>query len=146
MVAILIVFWSRWGWLMAHACFLVVMPLRWRGINKRSKYQKIGREKGEGQHRPGHFIQNGASSIPGRAASIYDGSLVVQGGAIKKMSVLKLICPRAKTRAQGTSEIELALVKPLGISKKICLLDVTAPSHELRGAGLTTIHVGEHVV
>jgi hypothetical protein len=43
-------------------------------------------------------------------------------------------------------EIELALVKTLGISKKNCLLDVTAPSHELRGAGLTTIHVGEHVV
>jgi hypothetical protein len=81
---------------MAHACFLVVMPLRRRGINKRSKYRKIDHEKGEGQHRPGHFIQNGASSIPGRAASIYDGSLVVEGGAIKKDECFEVDLPEGQ--------------------------------------------------
>jgi hypothetical protein len=32
--------------------------------------EKIGRKKGEDQHRLGCSIQNGASSIPGRTASI----------------------------------------------------------------------------
>jgi hypothetical protein len=59
------------------------------------------------------------------------------------MSVLKLVRSRAKIGVQGTSEIELALAKPVGISNFFCLLDATAPSHGLRGVGLTTVHVGE---
>jgi hypothetical protein len=31
------------------------------------------------------------------------------------------------------------------MSKKFCLLDVTAPSHGVRGAGLIVPHAGEHV-
>jgi hypothetical protein len=64
-------------------------------------------------------------------------------GPSKKMSVLKLVYSRAKTRVQGMSEIELALAKPVGISKIFCLLDVAAPSHGLRGAGITTVRPSE---
>jgi hypothetical protein len=42
-----------------------------------------------------------------------------KAGPSKKKSVLKLVHPRAKTGAQGTSKIELALAKSVGISKKI---------------------------
>jgi hypothetical protein len=52
---------------------------------------------------------------------------------------------RVKTGPQGTLEIELALAKPVGMSKKFCLLDVTAPSHGVRGVGLTVAHAGERV-
>jgi hypothetical protein len=44
---------------------------------------------------------------------------------------------------QGTSKIELALVKPVGISKIFFLLDVVAPSDGLYGAGLTMVLAGE---
>jgi hypothetical protein len=39
----------------------------------------------------------------------------------------------------------LALVKSVGVSIFFCLLDVAAPSHGLRNAGLTIAHVGECV-
>jgi hypothetical protein len=51
------------------------------------------------------------------------------------MNVLKLV--------QGMPKIELALMKPVGISKFFCLLDVVAPSHGHRGVGLAMIHAGE---
>jgi hypothetical protein len=37
------------------------------------------------------------------------------------------------------STIELALAKPIGVSKKFCLLDVAASSHA-RAAGATMTH------
>jgi hypothetical protein len=45
----------------------------------------------------------------------------------KKIGVVKVIRPRVKIGPQGMSEIELVLVKPVGVSKKFCLLDVAAP-------------------
>jgi hypothetical protein len=66
-----------------------------------------------------------------------------KAGPSKKIGVVKVICPRVKAGLQGTSEIELALAKPVGISKKFCLLDVAAPSHGLHGAGLSVAHAGE---
>jgi hypothetical protein len=59
------------------------------------------------------------------------------------MSVLKVVHPRVRTGPRGMSEIELALVKLVGVSKKFCLLDVVAPSHGIHGAGLTIAHAGE---
>jgi hypothetical protein len=44
---------------------------------------------------------------------------------------------------QGTSEIELALVRLVGVSKMICLLDVAALSHGVHAMGLSMTHV-EH--
>jgi hypothetical protein len=38
------------------------------------------------------------------------------------------------------SEIELALVKPVGVSKKFRLLDVVASSHELHATDVATTH------
>jgi hypothetical protein len=63
----------------------------------------------------------------------------------KKIGVVKVIRPRVKIGPQGMSEIELVLVKPVGVSKKFCLLDVAAPSSGLRGAGLTMTRAGERV-
>jgi hypothetical protein len=62
---------------------------------------------------------------------------------LKKIGVVKVIRPMVKIGPHGTSEIELALAKPVGVSKKFCLLDVAAPSHGLRGASLTTTRSGE---
>jgi hypothetical protein len=50
-------------------------------------------------------------------------------GPQKKIGVVKTVMPRARTELQGTSEIELALAKPVRVSKKFCLLDVVAPHH-----------------
>jgi hypothetical protein len=61
----------------------------------------------------------------------------------KNIGAVKVIHPRVKTGLQGTSEIELALMKLVGVSKKFCLLDVAAPSHWLRGASLTMTRSSE---
>jgi hypothetical protein len=39
---------------------------------------------------------------------------------------IKVIHPKAKPEPKGTSEIEFILEKPIGVSKKFCLLDVPA--------------------
>jgi hypothetical protein len=70
-------------------------------------------------------------------------------GPPRKISIVKVVHLRAKPEPQDTSEIELALVKLIGVSKKICLLDVPASSHEVRNKGPTTAYGGEciaHVV
>jgi hypothetical protein len=38
-------------------------------------------------------------------------------GPAKKISILKIARPKAKPRTRGTSEIELALERPVGMSK-----------------------------
>jgi hypothetical protein len=48
---------------------------------------------------------------------------------MKKISILKLVQPKAKLGLQGTSEIELVFVKLIGVSKKLCLLDLPGSSH-----------------
>jgi hypothetical protein len=56
-------------------------------------------------------------------------------GPPKKISIVKIVQPRAKPEPQGTSEIELALTKPVGVSKFFCLLDVPASSRGVRDKG-----------
>jgi hypothetical protein len=56
-----------------------------------------------------------------------------------------VVHPKAKTRPQGTSEIELALAKPIAMSKKFCLLNIMAPSHGVRSAGLVVACADECV-
>jgi hypothetical protein len=51
-----------------------------------------------------------------------------KAGPARKVGVLKIARPKAKSRPRCTSEIELALVKPFGVSKMFCLLDVAASS------------------
>jgi hypothetical protein len=60
-----------------------------------------------------------------------------KAGPAKKISILKIAQVKAKPRPQGTSEIELALVRHVGISKKFCLLDVAASSQGLHAEGIT---------
>jgi hypothetical protein len=62
-------------------------------------------------------------------------------GPARKISIVKIAQPKAKPGPQGTSEIELALAKPNGVSKKFRLLDVTAPSCGLDTRGLAMTHV-----
>jgi hypothetical protein len=57
-------------------------------------------------------------------------------GPSRKISIVKIAQPKAKPGPQGTSKIELALVKPIGVSKKFCLLDVAALSYRLHVGGL----------
>jgi hypothetical protein len=56
---------------------------------------------------------------------------------------VKVVCLRVKIGPQGTSEIELALAKPVGMPKKNFLLDVAAPSHGVCGASLSMARAGE---
>jgi hypothetical protein len=42
----------------------------------------------------------------------------------KKVSMVKIVRPKPTPGPTGTSEIELALAKPPGVSKKFCFLDV----------------------
>jgi hypothetical protein len=50
-------------------------------------------------------------------------------GPRKKIGILKIACPKAKPGPCGTSEIERALVKHVGVSKKFFLLDAVGSSH-----------------
>jgi hypothetical protein len=63
-------------------------------------------------------------------------------GPSRKISIVKMAQPKAKPGPQSTSEIELALAKPIGVSKKFRLLDGTTPSYGLNVGGLTMTHVG----
>jgi hypothetical protein len=62
-----------------------------------------------------------------------------------KISIVKVVRPRAKLVPQGTSEIELALPKLVGVSKFFCLLDVPASTHEIRDKGPAVAYGGECV-
>jgi hypothetical protein len=54
---------------------------------------------------------------------------------LRKIGVVKMVRPSIKLRVQGTSEIELAPAKPVGVSKKLCLLDAPSSSHGHRSGG-----------
>jgi hypothetical protein len=62
-----------------------------------------------------------------------------ESGLVKKVGVLKISWSKAKPGPQGMSEIELALAKPIGVSKKFCLLDVVASSHAPHATGVSLI-------
>jgi hypothetical protein len=64
-------------------------------------------------------------------------------GPPRKISVVKVVRPRANLGPQGMSEIQLALVKPVGVSKKNCLLDVLTSSHGVHDKGPTAAYGGE---
>jgi hypothetical protein len=38
--------------------------------------------------------------------------------------MIKIVRPKPRPRSSGTSKIELALAKPIGVSKKFCFSDV----------------------
>jgi hypothetical protein len=57
---------------------------------------------------------------------------------------VKVVDLRAKPEPQGMSEIELALMRPVGVSKIFCLLDVPASSHGVHAEGPTVAYGGEH--
>jgi hypothetical protein len=61
-------------------------------------------------------------------------------GPVKKVGILKIAQPNVKPSPQGTSKIELALVKPLAVSNKFRLLDVVASSQGPHTVGTTMIH------
>jgi hypothetical protein len=53
----------------------------------------------------------------------------------RKISIVKVVGPRAKPTPQGTSEIELAFAKPVEVSNFFCLLDVPASSDGVHDEG-----------
>jgi hypothetical protein len=61
-------------------------------------------------------------------------------GSVKKVEMSETTWPKAKPRPRGTSEIELALPKPIGVSKMFCLLDVVASSHGPHVIGVAVTH------
>jgi hypothetical protein len=61
----------------------------------------------------------------------------------RKIGAVKVIWSRIKLTVQDTSKIELALVKPVGVSNFFCLLDAPSSSHGRRGGGATTTKAGE---
>jgi hypothetical protein len=52
-----------------------------------------------------------------------------KSGLGKKVGIMKIACAKTKPGPRGTSKIELSLVKPIGVSKKIHLLDLAGSSH-----------------
>jgi hypothetical protein len=64
-------------------------------------------------------------------------------GLAKKIGFLKIARPKAKPRPSCTSEIELALAKPIGVSKKFCLLDAAGPSHGPHMTGVVRTHAAQ---
>jgi hypothetical protein len=51
----------------------------------------------------------------------------VKAAPTKKVGVLKIIQLKLRPESRGMSEIELALAKPIRVSKKFCFSDVRAP-------------------
>jgi hypothetical protein len=51
---------------------------------------------------------------------------------------MKISRPKARAGPRGTSKIELALAKPIGVSKKFCLLDAVGSSHVPHATGIVT--------
>jgi hypothetical protein len=54
----------------------------------------------------------------------------------RKIGVLKKAHPKVKPGPRGTSEIELAFTKPVGVSKMFHLLDATGSSHGPHATGV----------
>jgi hypothetical protein len=54
---------------------------------------------------------------------------------LKNISMVKVIRPKANPGLGGTSEIELILVKPIGVSKIFCLSDVPSTSQSRHDEG-----------
>jgi hypothetical protein len=52
----------------------------------------------------------------------------VKAAPAKKINVVKVIWPKPKSGPRGMSEIELALAKPIGVSKKFCFPDMPSSS------------------
>jgi hypothetical protein len=65
-------------------------------------------------------------------------------GTTRKIGIVKIARSKAKPGPQGTSEIELVLARPVGVSNKFCLLNVVALSHRIYGTGHGMTH-GERV-
>jgi hypothetical protein len=59
----------------------------------------------------------------------------VKAAPPKKISVVKVNWPKAKPRARGTSEIELILTKPIGVSTKFCFSNMMSSSQSWRDEG-----------
>jgi hypothetical protein len=71
----------------------------------------------------------------GRAPSSKMVLPMPKAGPAKKVAVMKIAQPKSKPGPRGTSEIELALARAVGVSKMFCLLDVAASSHEPQATG-----------
>jgi hypothetical protein len=61
----------------------------------------------------------------------------------KKITILKVVWLKAKPGLRGTSEIELALAKVIGVSKKFCLPDASDPSHVSRNKDHAATNIAE---
>jgi hypothetical protein len=59
----------------------------------------------------------------------------VKAAPMKKISVVKVIRLKPKLRPRGMSKIELALAKPIGVSKKFCFSDMLRFSQSRRDEG-----------
>jgi hypothetical protein len=64
-------------------------------------------------------------------------------GPARNVGVLKIAHPKAKPGSHGTSEIQLALVKPVGVSKKFHILDAPGLSHRPPTPGVTTTRAAQ---
>jgi hypothetical protein len=67
----------------------------------------------------------------------------LKSGLAKKIGSLKISQPKVRARLRGTLEIELALAKLVGVSKKFHLLDVVGSSHEPHAAGIVRTHAAQ---
>jgi hypothetical protein len=63
--------------------------------------------------------------------------------ALRKIRVVKMVRLRIKIGVHGMLEIELALTKLVGVSKKFCLLDAPSSSHGPHGRGVAKAKTGE---
>jgi hypothetical protein len=63
-----------------------------------------------------------------------------KSGPAKKIGILKITRPKPKPGLHGTSEIELPLAKPIGVSKKFHLLDIVGSSHGSHSTCDATTH------
>jgi hypothetical protein len=66
-----------------------------------------------------------------------------KSGLANKVGVLNIARTKAKPGPRGTSEIELALANPIGVSKKSRLLDAMGSSHRPHTMGVAATHAAQ---
>jgi hypothetical protein len=65
----------------------------------------------------------------------------VKAAPTKKISIVRVIRPKAKPMPRGTSKVELVLAKLIGVSKKLCFLDMPSCSQSRRDEGNRTVQM-----
>jgi hypothetical protein len=104
---------------MLHALFPAARLPRWKGKSEKAKVSK-------------KLVAKREKTVPIRATLSKAALPPSKMGPPRKISIVKVIRPRAKPGPQSMLEIGLVSAKPVLVPKNFCLQYVPASSHGIR--------------